>query len=523
MPTLAVVPIFVNAGAAILPAILAGAVSMVSLLLKPRELLHACRRRPVAAISVVMSLAAAIWLGSWAATVRPANAAKAKDANAVATAIDWSKIALQVIRCRQAGQFDAAATMPAAAVGLGRDFARCAYDGCGSPVELQPRWEFKLEDAAFLSSPAVVGGKVYAATCQLDVTGKYGSLVCVDARSGQKIWQADGDGSESFKPFFSSPALTQDGRYLLIGQGLHDDKDCCLLCFEAATGTLRWRLKTPLHIEGSPAIAGDMVVAGAGAIEGADRKPTTHPGLVVAVRISDGAELWRYELADPESSPAIGPDGTVYIGSGFNGSAVVALRGQSDAELKAAGLDRLIWRAGSPFPVTGAVSLAGELVIVGGGNGDYVYASPNPAGVVLALDRQSGQVRWQSKMDDAVLGAVAVADGRAICPVRNGEVVALDLRNGQRLWHQRISGNSPVLAGPAVAGRFVYAVSRDGYLAVLDAASGQLLEKHHINDDARPGAMGLSLSSPTVAGGCLFVGSETGGLRCFTGQLPIAN
>jgi hypothetical protein len=74
-----------------------------------------------------------------------------------------------------------------------------------------------------------------------------------------------------------------------------------------------------------------------------------------------------------------------------------------------------------------------------------------------------------------------------------------------------------VLAGPALAGKYVYAVSSEGYLAVLHARDGAVYERHYLNDRERPGELRLSVSSPTVAGGRLYVGSETGGLRCFTG------
>jgi len=90
--------------------------------------------------------------------------------------------------------------------------------------------------------------------------------------------------------------------------------------------------------------------------------------------------------------PAI-QDGVVYIGSGINGSAVVALRLASDEDLKAAGQDRLLWKSETPFPATGAVSLVDELVLIGCGNGDYVYAAPNPEGAVLAFDQSSGEER----------------------------------------------------------------------------------------------------------------------------------
>jgi outer membrane protein assembly factor BamB len=124
-------------------------------------------------------------------------------------------------------------------------------------------------------------------------------------------------------------------------------------------------------------------------------------------------------------------------------------------------------------------------------------------------------------MPDAVLGPIAVRDGKAVCPVRNGEVVALDLKTGGEpriLWRQRVSGRSPVLAGPGFTGGLVYAVSQDGYMAVLDAADGKVLEKHYINAEGRPGELGLTVSSPAVVGGRVYVGSETGGVWCFVGQ-----
>ncbi len=93
-----------------------------------------------------------------------------------------------------------------------------------------------------------------------------------------------------------------------------------VVCLDAATGAVRWLAKTPLHLESSPAIWGDVVIVGAGAVEaGEDHKPKTHPGYVLAARLSDGEVLWTHDVNDPESSPAL-RDGVAYIGSGFNGT-----------------------------------------------------------------------------------------------------------------------------------------------------------------------------------------------------------
>lgn len=506
----AIVPIFVNAGAALLPSALAAVASTVMLLFRPRELARACRRRPIVAAAVPLVVVAAVFgLRAWLnrPAPRPPRAAR----------VDWPGVAMTML-ARERGGIATTATRPAdGPAGLGRDFTRCGWDRCGSPRNLDLLWRHRVEDANFLCSPVVVNGRLYGATYVPDITGKFGagSIVCIDVATQRKLWETSGANGQPFKGFFSSPAISADGRRLVIGQGLHEDADCALLCLDTADGRVCWQARTPLHIEGSPAIRGDMAVVGAGAIEDDKHKPTGHIGQVFAVRISDGQRLWQYDLADPESSPAIDEAGVVYIGSGLNGNAIVALRSETDAELKAAGKPRLIWRRAADYPVTSAVTFAGDCILVGAGNGDFVYASDKPAGVVLALDRATGAVRWSRPMPDAVLGGVAVNEKLAVCPVRDGQVVALDRATGEPVWRQRISGRSPVLAGVALADGLVYAVSKDGWLAVLDSADGRVLERHTLNDADRPGQLGLCFSSPTVAGGCVFVGSESGGLRCY--------
>jgi len=442
--------------------------------------------------------------------------------------INWTEVAMRIIRRKEIAAKGCATTGPAMTKSAGPfifrgEPSRRGYDGGPVPGKLMPLWAYKQPDTMFLSSPAVVGGHVYGATCTLDPTGNYGSVFCLDARTGRERWSVDcrkdprSGEEEIFKAFFSSPAVTDDGQYVVIGQGLHDDANCSLLCLRASDGQVNWHVETPLHIEGSPAIFKDLVIAGAGAIEGPDMKPKSDPGFVLAVRISDGKELWRCPIKDPESSPVISADGVCYVGSGFGGNQLVALRTETDEELKSAGAERVIWRAETPYPATGAVTLCGDLVIIGCGNGNYIYANPNPAGAVIAFNRLTGKKVWDTGMPDAVLGAIAVDAGKAVCPVRNGEVVGLDLSDGRVIWRQRVNAKSPVLAAPALAGRVVYAVSRDGTLAAIDSRKGRIIEAHHLNDPSAPGEMGLSLSSPVVAGGWVFVGSETGGLRCFVG------
>ena len=542
---LAVVPILMNAGAALMPAILGLFASAAALIFKPRELFRLFVKKPLIPVSILVG-ALAIYYG-WGliggGQTTPAAANKREANPNVGSSTDWASVALEILRQEELARAGGRTITETPEAGrevvsssepliYRKNAQRTGYAGGPAPVGLLPLWEYREENTMYLSSPLPAGDVVYGASCYLDPPASFGAVFCLDAATGKVRWQTDVENPETqqeFTGFFSSPALSADGKNLVIGQGLHLDANAELICLDAHTGAVRWLVKTPLHIESSPAIEGDIVVVGAGAIEkGADHKPegdplgSGHPGYVFAVRISDGKELWRYDLVDPEGSPAI-ENGIAYIGSGVNGAAVAALRIASDEELKSAGQERLVWKVKTPFAATGAVSLVNDLVIIGCGRGDFVFSDPNPEGVVLALDKATGSVRWSTKLPDTVLGAIAVNDGKAIVPVRNGELVALDITDGRILWRQedpkkRISGTAPLLSGPAFTGNLIYASSRDGHLAIIDPANGAILERVYINAPDRPGELGLSFSSPFVADGRVYIGSETGGLRAFVGK-----
>jgi outer membrane protein assembly factor BamB len=544
MGTIAVVPIFVNAGAAALPTIMAAVASVVMVAFKPRELAHLLRRRPVALGVPAGAITVGLGIVLWCLTCGSSPHTAKRGPAGTIPRYDWAKVAQDLIaqqRVREESVVGEQESREGEKVGSkeGQSLPPSSLptfspSSNSSPVKLSPLWSFRPEDTMFLGAPAVAGNRIFTAGCQADLGSYTGLLACLDRETGKPLWQISEIKGEPLRAFFSSPAVTEDGKYLVIGQGLHEDRDCSLLCFEALTGQLRWAVKTPLHIESSPAIFGDMAVVGAGAVEGKDGKPVGDPGYCLAVRISDGKELWRQPVNDPESSPAIDENGIVYIGSGFNGSAVVAIRSESDDQLRARSLDRIAWRTSVAQPIPGPITLAGALVIAGGGNSDLVHSNRNAQGLVVALDRKTGAILWQTQFDDAVLGGIACGDDMLICPVRTGEVAALALKDGRVLWRTHISGNAPVLGGCAFVGRAsphdfsggergrspygrVYAVSSDGYLAILDSQDGHVLEKTSLNDQAKPGT-GLTLSTPRIAGGRVIVGSETGGLRCFVGS-----
>lgn len=549
MALLAVVPVFMSAGAAVLPTVMAAGASVVAILLKPRELLRFCRREPAIMAGVFALLIVGAVGGVWWCKVR-----RVIGIGVGTTKTEWVGLAEAIIELKpgearvDGAGFGENSTKPDVnGVGLGgkpghggngegvwwaQDFSRRRdYGGMEGPTGLMVAWVYKPEGGMFLATPAVgpevgssgvgKGKRVYAAGCLADLGGYTGILASLDAETGKKIWEVMEYKDDVLKPFFSSPAVTADGKYVVVGQGLHTDANCELMCFEAATGKVKWTVKTALHIESSPALFGDVAVVGAGAIEDKMGRATGDPGYVFGVRISDGKELWRVGINDPESAPVIDEEGIAYIGSGFNGAAVAAIRTESEEELKAKGVGRVMWKTAVDYPVAGPVTLAkraeGDLIIAGGGNSDLVSSNKNAKGQVVGVDKKTGAVVWKVGIEDSVLGPMAYKDGVVICPCRNGDIAAIATKDGKILWKARISGSVPVVAGCAWAGERIYAMSGDGYVAVLNASDGRVLEKVYVNDKGSPGT-GMSASSLVVLDGKLIVGTETGGMRCYGGK-----
>ncbi|NBB84190.1 MAG: PQQ-binding-like beta-propeller repeat protein [Alphaproteobacteria bacterium] len=536
--TQALVPVMVNAGVAVLPAIGAALLTMVGALLRPKVLL---------AVLAVAALGFSLW------AVWPAQAqTSARRPPGQRTAEEWIAFAVKIqrfdgdadkalgIRAGAAAGSVTASSNDQATTDTSTDRPvmyrlnpqRNGYAGGESPTDLKPVWNWQDPEDEFAMYPASLalhGDWVYGAGVSISPPDSFGTVFCLNARTGKERWLAfevpepggaPGEG-KMFKGIFSSPAITADGEYLVVGQGLHPDYNSSLLCFETGSGELHWRVPTPLHVESSPAIDGDLAVAGAGAVEvGEDKrvKPGDNPGYVLAVRISDGKELWTYQVNDPESSPVI-HDGVVYIGSGYNGNAIVALRTETDAQLQAKGQERLVWRSPTPHPATGSVTLAGDKVLIGCATGTIVQ--PGDEGVVIAFDRQTGQELWRTDSDvvrGAVFAPIAVRDNVGIVAVGNGEVVAIDLdHEGELIWRARPNDTTPVLAGVAYTGEYVYAVTNDGHMAVLDAEDGSRIGEAYLNRPDRPGELRLSVSGPVVRDNRLYVGSETGGIHCFEG------
>ena len=198
---------------------------------------------------------------------------------------------------------------------------------------------------------------------------------------------------------------------------------------------------------------------------------------------------------DAETALAV-HDGKVYVGLGVGGNALCVLAAESGKELG---------RLSMPHPVFGPPAIDRRRLYVGMGNADYVNPADDSAGCVCCVDLDTFEVKWSFDTPAAVLGAIAVDDDQLVFGCCDGRLYVLDRQGKQiRSW----DSHSPLLASPALTDRFVYVAGRAGMLYALDR---RWLEPAW---EVSLGQPGLCLSSPVVARGRVFVGTEHDGLLC---------
>ncbi|MEM7505476.1 MAG: PQQ-binding-like beta-propeller repeat protein [Pseudomonadota bacterium] len=163
-------------------------------------------------------------------------------------------------------------------------------------------------------------------------------------------------------------------------------------------------------------------------------------------------------------------------------------------------------------------------VDAGTGNSDESWITSPPivaGGAVLVLDAEarlsafdaaSGADRWRTDLSpegedgDEGFGGGLAAEGNAVFATTGfGEVLALNITDGEIIWRKRF--NAPFRAPPSVANGVIVAVTRDNQSFALSASSGDVLWRHQgIASDA--GLLGGA--SPAMAGGLVVLPYASG-------------
>lgn len=101
-------------------------------------------------------------------------------------------------------------------------------------------------------------------------------------------------------------------------------------------------------------------------------------------------------------------------------------------------------------------------------DGDLYLASTD--GFVYAVDEHSGEIKWRFAAGGSVSNSPLVAEGTVYVADDDGQLIALDAQSGQENW------NIPNVDYLVSVGKSkLYCILKDGRLAGVDAASGQII------------------------------------------------
>jgi len=365
------------------------------------------------------------------------------------------------------------------------DLHRCGVvPGSASPSRKQLNWAFRRGSEGFFATPAVVGNRVYIASAQLGIS-KSGQIYCLDADTGNVVWA---NAPPDYRPTFSSPVIAGD--YLVCGEGLHDTRDARVVCLDLREqGKVVWTFTTNNHVECTPVVANGRVYVGAGddGFYCLDLKPGP-----------DGQAVMHWhkpteDYPDAETSLAV-HDGKVYAGLGNEGEGLRVLDAVTGAELH---------RLKMPYPVFSPAAISDGKLYIGMGNGDYVKTGEG--GEVRCLDLKTMKTDWSFDLPQTVLGAVAVKEDKLYFGCCDGQVYCLS-KAGRLL--RKFNTYAAIKTSPAVTDQHVFVVNDKGRLYALDRHTLESAWEFPLGSD------GLFISSPVVARGHVYVGTQSDGLLC---------
>jgi outer membrane protein assembly factor BamB len=140
------------------------------------------------------------------------------------------------------------------------------------------------------------------------------------------------------------------------------------------------------------------------------------------------------------------------------------------------------------------------------GDGNLVYAASRD-GNVIALDAESGDQAWKTKLDIELSAGPGVGSGMVAVGSANGWLIVLDTKDGSERWRVNLGGET--LSPPLIDENFVFVATVDNRLRALSNIDGSevwLVER------ATPSLTMRGSATPAIAGNSIIAGFDNGRL-----------
>lgn len=361
----------------------------------------------------------------------------------------------------------------------------------GSPDHLQgpassPKilWIYRetiVTPSDFSSSPAIVGNRVFVASANIDVVSRSGFVYCLDATTGQKVWQIPTN-----QEVYCSPAVV-DGR-VYIGEGLHDNTNSLFRCLDAATGKLLWQFKVASHAEGPPTIRDGRVYFGAG-----------DDGIYCLNAIT-GQKIWQFPGYHIDESPVLAGN-VLLVGTGYDRASYLAINAKTG---------RLLWQRPMAASVWGTSAIAGDHVYFGLSNAQVGGSGPADLGKVHCVNINNGQDIWTYKLSRSVGTSMAIADDQLFFGCWDGNIYCLNRTTGTLNWKTDTGG--PLNSSPAIDSHRLYLGTSTGNVLALSRSTGQIQWTLPLPTSASDPCQ--IVSSPALINGRLYLGTTNNQFLC---------
>ncbi|HYR65041.1 MAG TPA: PQQ-binding-like beta-propeller repeat protein [Reyranella sp.] len=321
--------------------------------------------------------------------------------------------------------------------------------------------------------------------------------------SPQIIWTADVGAGSSSSRVLTTPPVVAEGKVFV------KDAQSTVSAFNADTGQLVWRVTL------KPEKARDADEFGGGlAYYGGRLFVTTGFAAVFSLDPSDGKEIWNSTVSAPvRGAPLVFGDRVFAISIDNRLQALAAIDGSD------------LWQYTALQETSG---------FVGGnspaGANDFIVA-PFSSGELVALRIDNGRPVWNESMVGArgevrafgnltdIRGRPVIDRGVVLAMGTAGQLSAVELNSGQRLWERGIGGNQT----PWVAGRFVFVTTSSADVAAISRDKGKVkwvtpLTQYQDEKRRKP----VLWSGPVLAGDRLLITGSLGDLLAlspYTGEI----
>ncbi len=274
--------------------------------------------------------------------------------------------------------------------------------------------------------------------------------------------------------------------------GNENDPEGGLLALDAATGSEVWRARVASTVRAGAAYAPADAPADGGSL--GTVVFTSVAGEVLALDALGGEELWRRQVGDPLHmwvylEPLV-YEGLVYVGDIVCFQALDLSTGE------------VVWERGDLGRPENYISVAHPVVQAGTLLVGFMDNSPNTWG----LDPRTGETRWWGG-EEPLISPLSAFLGDPDCEhaytVRFGGLVEkLSALTGERRWEARVdalfTASRPALTEDATG---LMVTSAAGTVYRLDAATGELLWRAHLPDEALLPMGPYRKSGPVVVSG----------------------